>query len=116
MPRYDFKCRNGHKEESVQGMATEVIPCPVCGAPARRSACYTPYLRTETGVRMGPRTKQEALNKHGQIRLSSFVEAQHEMIDRCERQHIEPPDTLAIGKQRARQLKQRGVTSLAQIE
>lgn len=114
MPRYDYVCECGKTTESRQGMAVEAIPCPDCGRPARRSPCYTPYLRTETGVRMGPTLGQEALNKHGQLRVSTFMEAQHELVDACEREHIEPPDTLAIGKRRAKALQQRGVTSLGE--
>jgi hypothetical protein len=98
-------------------MAVTVIPCPVCGLPASRLAVYADqYIQGETVARGRTMAKNEALNKHGQIRLSTFVEAQHELIDNCERQHIEPPDTLAIGKQRAKVLKAAGVTSLAQIE
>ena len=80
MPTYDYVCRCGEITESVQGMEVVTIPCPKCNRMARRSACYTPYLHTETGVRMGPSDRKANIkDKHGRTRLSVFEEASQEI-------------------------------------
>lgn len=39
MPRYDFRCSEGHVTEQRAGIETETIPCP-CGRVADRLAVY----------------------------------------------------------------------------
>jgi len=80
MPRYDYVCECGTTTESVQGMDVTFIPCPKCGAPARRSPLNLPYLHTETGVRMGPSDRRANIkDKHDRTRLSVFQEATQEI-------------------------------------
>jgi len=79
-PRYDYCCECGKTTESVQGMEVVFIPCPKCGRPAKRSACYTPYLHTESGVRTGPSDRRANIkDEHGRTRVSVFQEASQEI-------------------------------------
>jgi hypothetical protein len=39
------------------------------------------------------------------IPLDRFVNAQHEMVDRCRREGVEPPDVLAIAKANAKRIE-----------
>ncbi len=113
MPRYDYRCEDNHINESVQGMAVEVIPCPDCGKPALRQAVYrNQYISGETVAKGRTMGMQEALDRHGRYQLKKLEEAHNETQRAYERAGVSPPDTYSIAKARAARLRRAGVRTL----
>ena len=91
--RYDFECAAGHIAEQMAERSQLESWC-WCGLRARR----LPSLAGVTGsvrVPMGER----------KIPLGRFVEAHDTLVDQAQRAGVEPPDTLAIAKQRAKEIR-----------
>ncbi len=54
MPRYDYRCSNGHEFERYAGIDDDTVECPFCGKEAQRLAVYkNQAIITETGVGHG---------------------------------------------------------------
>lgn len=92
MPRFDYRCPAGHLRESVEDRETTAIGCADCGATAQRTfvAGHLPRINGFT-----PKPTREHY-----IRAGQAMEAQHEIIDACERANVEPPDLLGIARKR----------------
>lgn len=92
MPRFDYLCPAGHLHESLEDRETTAIGCTDCGATATRTivAGHLPGISGFT-----PKPTREHY-----VRLGQAMEAQHEIIDACERAHIEPPDLLGMARAR----------------
>lgn len=84
MPRYDFRCTEGHITERVTPYTVETVDCP-CGASARRQPYAPGHVPGVTGFAARP-------TREAPIHLSRFVEAQHEMVDRAARTGVPAPD------------------------
>jgi len=84
MPRYDYRCENGHIIELRRGTGVESVPCPECGEVAERVPFYASVeLVTATGVGTGyGRYKpvgSEITDRNGRTRVSLFQEASAEV-------------------------------------
>ena len=104
MPRYDFRCGEGHVTEARREMACSEIVCPSCSGVAHRLAVYAEQLILGDTVAK-PRLGNSALDKHGRLRLGQFVEAHSEILHDSAKAGAEPPDTFQIGKRRAKALQ-----------
>ena len=91
MPRYDYRCAEGHTTESVQPHEVDAIEC-LCGRSAQRVVLAPPQA---TGFAQRP-TREAPIN------LTRYMEAQGEIVQAAERHGIEPPDLWGAAKERVR--------------
>jgi putative FmdB family regulatory protein len=104
MPYYDYRCGKGHVTEQRRTMGCSEIVCPSCSGVAHRQAVYAEQaIRGDTVAR--PRLGNRATDKAGRFRLGLFQEAHAEILHDSEKAGIEPPDTLSIGKERAKRIQ-----------
>lgn len=91
MPRYDFRCSDGHLHEMRAGYDQPALPCPSCGKEARRN----PVNRLGvSGFAIPPMRARP-------VGLSDFTEAQGEMVHTAERTGVPAPDVMAIAARQA---------------
>lgn len=91
MPWYDIRCENGHAQE-LRASRDEVLACPICGAPAQR-VIIPGHAPSVSGFAPTP-TRERYVN------VDRAINAQHELIQQAERQHVELPDFWKIAKAR----------------
>lgn len=102
MPRYDYRCLQGHVTEAVREMAVTEILCP-CGQPALRQAIYADQtIIGETVAK--PRLGNSCRDRNGRYDLRLAEEAQHEIIHDAAKAGIEAPDFLAHSKEKVRRI------------
>ena len=101
MPRYDFRCSQGHTTEAVTPMAVDRRPCP-CGAEAVRQAVYAEQTIIGDTVPK-PRLGSSSRDKAGRFRLGIWEEAQSEIIHDAKKAGVEPPDLFQNAKRRVLQ-------------
>lgn len=94
MPTYDFRCAKGHVTEKRAGYDQSAIGCH-CGAEARRS----PVNRFGVSGFAIPSMRARP------VPLSTFTEAQGEMVHTSQRTGVPAPDVMAIAKRQAAQIK-----------
>lgn len=90
MPRYDFRCPEGHVSEAVRSYDVGEIACIGCGLPAQRVVLSAPYV---TGFANRP-TNEAPIN------LTRYMEAQGEIVHEAEKHGVEPPDLWKAAKDR----------------
>ena len=94
MPRYDFRCPDGHVTESLQAMGVGSIPC-ACGQEAVRLSVY----RFNLGGGLQPK-----------YRVSEYQEAAseanyyHGRMEETKGEIIRPRDLVKEAKQKARSM------------
>lgn len=91
MPRYDYRCANGHVEEVVADRDASSVPCPLCSAVATRIVTVPPSVN---GFSQPPMRERK-------LPVSWFIEAQHQMVDEAQRTGVMPPDPMEIAKRQA---------------
>ena len=96
MARYDFACAAGHVTERSVERSVTTAPCGSAGC--RRMASRLPSLVGVTGIVRVPMRERK-------FPLGRMVEAQHTIVDQAQRAGVEPPDMLAIAKQRAKEIR-----------
>ena len=100
MPRYDYRCPQGHVTALKRPMVVSVIECP-CGRAALRVAVYAEqHIIGETVAK--PRLGNSCMDRNGRYDLGLVTEAQHEIIYHAEKAGVEPPDLWKDAKRRAR--------------
>lgn len=90
MPTYDFRCAMGHVTERRAGYDQSAIGCH-CGLVANRS----PVNRLgKSGFATPPMRSRP-------VGMSTFTEAQGEMVHTAQRTGVPAPDVMAIAKRQA---------------
>ena len=106
MPRYDYRCVEGHTTEAVQDRDIGSVPCSVCGGPALRAGfCEDVQIIGDTVAMGRPRTKQEALDARGRYRLGAMRDAHNELHESHRRAGLPMPDYQRMGRERAQRIK-----------
>lgn len=90
MPRYDYRCAEGHVAEVNASRDTSALACPECGAAAARVTLTAPSIN---GFVRKP-TREHYVN------LNRFVEAQGELVEDARRMGIAPPDLYGEAQRR----------------
>lgn len=91
MPRYDFRCADGHVTEEWAGFDRLTSRCE-CGAESERVA--VPSRVSITGFAVAPMRERP-------VNLSRFIEAQGQMVRDAERTGVPAPDVLGDARKRA---------------
>jgi len=95
MPRYDFRCPDGHVTERRAGFEQAASVCGVCGAAAERVAVNRIGMSGFAIPPMGARA----------IPLNRFAEAHGEMLRTAERTGVQAPDVMGIARRQADYIK-----------
>ena len=90
MPRYDYRCPEGHISEAYRSRDVGEIACIGCGLPAQRVVLAAPYV---TGFAYRP-------TREAPLPVSRFVEAQGEILHQAAKHGVEPPDLYKAAKER----------------
>tara|TARA_R110000824_G_scaffold106600_3_gene251911 strand:+ start:1208 stop:1525 length:318 start_codon:yes stop_codon:yes gene_type:complete len=95
MPRYDFRCEDGHTAEHITDRDTRSIECSACGRPAARQ------LSLGVGVGVGARPAM----RDRPVDLDTFIEAQNTVVDSYARAGEEAPDFWSIAKRESQAIR-----------
>lgn len=100
MPRYDYRCDEGHVTEAVAGVEVGLLPCPACGRQARRVPfCESVSIQGETVAKVRYREQNPSL-RHGYMDMDRFKEAHQDVLRASRKAGVEPPDLFAEARRR----------------
>ena len=110
MPRYDYRCAEGHVNELRRGYEDDIADCPDCLNPAVRAPfSQDQYLVTETGMKMGRRGVVPPDQVNLKPVYTRFQDASHE-LDHRSREGDANPRLWKRGVRKAKELAAAGVT------